>query len=269
MSVLTGVLRPMSAMLRLGAVNALHFRANVAVGVFSVLLQTVLLMTVWRAVYAGRDVVSDVPQDRAVAYAIFAVAIAHMVLPSRLSSLPDRVRMGTVATDVIRPIGVVTQNLAMTFGGVIGAVPGVVTGLVLGGLLGGLQAPASAGHAALFAVAVLLGLALSIVLNFAVSMVSFWTTDTRGPVYIYRTIASFGSGALVPLWFMPGGLSAVLELLPFQLQVFAPLQIWFGDVEPAAAVGVLGMQVLWLGLLTLLMIAIAHRALRKVVIHGG
>lgn len=257
------------AMVRLGAINALHFRANVFVSIVSVILQTVLLVTVWRAVYAGRASVADITEEQAVGYAVLAVVIGHLTLPWMLSSLPERVRMGTVAVDVIRPVGVIGQNLAMTFGSLAGALPGVAAGIATGWALGGLQPPASAPHAALFAVALLLGLVLSVILNFAVGLTSFWTTDTRGPFYIYRTLASFGSGALVPLWFMPAGLAAALSWLPFQLQVFGPLQIWFGELDLRGGVQLLGAQLLWIGVAGLITLAVARRALVKVVIHGG
>lgn len=254
-------------LLRLGARNALYFRANVIASVVGAALQTILLVTVWRVVYAGRDQVAGVTVDRAVAYAVLAVALTHVALPFRLSTLPERVRMGTIASDVIRPVGIVIQNLATTVGAIAGALPGLVAVITVGLLLGGLQPPASTAHLIAFLPSALLGLGMAIVANLTVSMVSFWTTDTRGAFYIYRTLASFCSGALVPLWFMPSVLVDVLEWLPFPLQIFAPLQLWFGDDRSVAPT--LLAQLGWLAALIAILILVRRQALRKVVVNGG
>ncbi|MFC7622929.1 ABC transporter permease [Microlunatus sp. GCM10028923] len=255
------------ALLRLGAANALFFRANVIASAVGAGLQTILLVTVWRVVYLGRDQVAGVTADRAVAYAVLALALTHLALPFRLSTLAERVRLGTIATDVIRPVGIVTQNLATTLGATAGALPGLLVVILLGAALGGIQPPAGPVQLVAFVPSALLGLALAMIANLTVSMVSFWTTDTRGAFYIYRTVAGFSSGALVPLWFMPAALTGVLQWLPFPLLIFAPLQLWFGDDRPVGTT--LLAQVGWLIVLTGILLLVRRQALRKVVINGG
>lgn len=261
--------RPAWAMVRLGAANALFFRANVVVSMIGVALQTVLLVTVWRSVYAGRGAVAGISEQQAVSYAILAMVLGQLALPRRLSSLPERVREGTIATDVVRPIGVVGQNLLQSFGAAVGAVPGAALGLVIAAALGGLTAPASGWAVLQTVITAALGWLLGTMLNLIISMVSFWTTDTRGPFYVYRAIASFASGALVPLWFMPGWLRPILDVLPFGLQIFNPLQLWFGERPLAGFVGVLAAQVGWLAVVAGLLWLVSSRALRRVVINGG
>ncbi|CAI9402463.1 ABC transporter permease [Aestuariimicrobium sp. T2.26MG-19.2B] len=257
------------AMVRLGAANALVFRANVVVSMLSVALQTVLLVTVWRAVYSGRHSVAGVTGERAVSYAVLGLVLGHLALPWRLSSLPERVREGTVATDIIRPVGVVGQSLLQSIGAAVGALPGVATALLLGALLGGLTMPATVSAAFGFMLTAALGWLIATLLNLVVSMVAFWTTDTRGPFYVYRAVASFASGALVPLWFMPDWLRPTLEALPFALQVFAPLQLWFSEQPLGGVGGVVLAQVGWLVVAALLTALVSWRALRTVVINGG
>ncbi len=261
--------RPLGSMVRLGAAHALTFRANLVVSLVSVALQTVLLVTVWRSVYAGRGTVAGITEDQAVSYAILAMVLGHLSLPWRLSSLPDRVREGTIAVDVIRPVGVVGQSLLQSLGSALGGVPGAVVGLVIGAALGGLSAPASGWAVVQVLITAALGWLLATLLNLAVSMVAFWTTDTRGPFYVYRAVAQFASGALVPLWFMPGWLRPILDGLPFGLQIFAPLQLWFGQAPLGGFSGVLAAQLGWLVAACGLVALISWRALRTVVINGG
>ncbi|MBB5979879.1 ABC transporter permease [Kribbella solani] len=257
------------SMIRLGAKNALFFRANVALSTVSVAFQAVLLVTVWRAVYSGRSHVAGISAADAVSYAVTAMLLWHVALPWQISSIPGRVHEGTIATDLIRPLGIVGQSLLQSVGGVVGAIPGAIAGLAIAFALGGLTPPATAGAMLGFLLTSALGWLLATMLNLAVSMVAFWTTDTRGPFYVYRAIASFASGALVPLWFIPASLRPLLDALPFGLQVFAPLQLWHGQVPLGGLWGVLAAQVCWLAATAAIVALITWRALRKVVINGG
>ncbi|MET9311106.1 ABC-2 family transporter protein [Kribbella sp. NPDC003505] len=247
----------------------MFFRANVALSMVSVALQTVLLVTVWRAVYTNRPAVAGISESDAVSYAVIAMLLWHVALPWQLSSIPERVREGTIATDLIRPVGVVGQSLLQSVGAIVGAIPGVVVGLALGLALGGLTPPATAAAFLGFLLTAALGWLLAALLNLAVSMVAFWTTDTRGPFYVYRAIASFASGALVPLWFIPASLRPFLDALPFGLQVFAPLQLWQGQQPLGGLASVLAAQLGWLAASTAVVALVSWRALRKVVINGG
>ncbi|WP_405060074.1 ABC-2 family transporter protein [Kribbella sp. NBC_01505] len=257
------------SMIRLGTKNALYFRANVVLSMLSVALQTVLLVTVWRAVYAGRGAVAGISEADAVSYAVIAMLVWHVALPWQLSSIPDRVREGTIATDLIRPVGVVGQSLLQSVGGTVGAIPGVVVGLAIALAMGGLTPPAGGVAFLGFVLTAALGWLIAALLNLAVSMVAFWTTDTRGSFYVYRAIASFASGALVPLWFIPSWLRPILDALPFGLQVFAPLQLWQGEAPLGGLWGVLAAQLGWLAAAAAIVALVTWRALRKVVINGG
>ncbi|TCC04257.1 ABC transporter permease [Kribbella soli] len=262
-------LRGTAAMVRLGAQSAFHFRVNIGISVVGACLQAALLVVVWRNVYANRQAVQGVDVDLAVQYAILSVAVAHLALPFRLSSLPERVRLGAIATDVIRPLGVTSQNLAHSVGEAAAALPGSVAALIVGWALGGISDPPDLWAGGLFVLSVGLGLLMAWTMNLTVAMIAFWTTDTRGAFYIYRTIATFCSGAIVPLWFMPERLAHILNALPFRFQVFGPLEIWFGQVTSDQSKQLLIQQVGWLALLLALLHLVASRALRVVVVNGG
>ncbi len=258
-----------AAMVRLGVQTALHFRTNVVISVVGVSLQTILFVTVWRNVYGERQSVQGVEVERAVGYAILAVAVTHLALPFRLSSLPDRVRIGAIATDVIRPLGIVGQNLAHSVGESVAALPGVASVILLGWTLGGLRAAASTEAMGLFIPSVMLGLLMTWILNLTVATVAFWTTDTRGTLYIYRTVTTFCSGAIVPLWFLPAPIGDVIQVLPFKFLVFVPLEIWFGQATVSQSAVLLAQQCGWLVVLLGLLFGVSRRALRVVVINGG
>lgn len=259
----------LKAYLRLGMAMAWRYRANVFANTILLALRVALLVTLWRAAYAGRASISGIGIEKSVEYAVMAAILGQLGLPNHLSTLPERVRSGLIATDVLRPVGVMAQNLTMTTGGLTAAVPGAVLAACVGGLMGGLRVPQDVATAMIFLVSAAAGWSLMAVLNQAIATVSFWTTDTRGPFYIYNAVATICSGALIPLWFMPPPIAGVLSWLPFQNQVFIPLQIWLGELSRGEAARALLVQLGWLAAAVVILGVVSRRALRVVVINGG
>jgi ABC-type uncharacterized transport system permease subunit len=59
-------------------------------------------------------------------------------------------------------------------------------------------------------------------------------------------------------------------LLPFQIQVFIPVSIYTGAIsEPAGIAGALGLQVFWIGALSLIAWFVWQHARRVVTVYRG
>jgi ABC-2 type transport system permease protein len=114
-----------------------------------------------------------------------------------------------------------------------------------------------------------LGIGNILTINLLVSMIAFWTLEIGGPMILYRFASAFLSGALIPLWFMPGWLQPIISGLPFQAQIYAPLSIWFGTRRGADLLGTLAVQLGWVLALVLLLHLVWRRAIHKVVVLGG
>lgn len=262
-------LRALAGMARSGARSGLVYRFDTAIGVISMAVQVVLIVVVWRTVYSGHGEVSGIDERTAVGYAVLAICFNTIITPWQFSSIPLRIRLGQIGVDLTRPIGLIGQSLAQTIGFMGARIPFGIAGLLTGLLLGGLVPPSSAGLFAIWLLSMALGVANVLLCNLIVSMIAFWTTDVGGPFMLYRFGAAFCSGALIPLWFMPTGLARLLEWLPFQAQMFAPLTIWFGEVRGIDVVFTLGVQALWVVVLAVVLHLVFARAVHKVVVQGG
>lgn len=245
------------------------FRASTWTGIVGCVLQVILVHLVWTAVYGGRDHVAGVAQGDAVTYAVLGVLTTTVFQPYMFDSLLGRLRTGAIAFDVMRPISAVPVAFARQVGGALGQVPAVAAALVVGLALGAIALPGNwlAGAASLLSLA--LGFAISLIVNFTVGLVGFWTLETGGAFLIYRMLAQFSSGALIPLWFMPDWLSGTLTLLPFSAQVFVPLSIYVDTAPGWHTARAIGLQLLWIAVLIALAALAWRRAIRRLVIFGG
>jgi ABC-type uncharacterized transport system permease subunit len=255
---------------RIGTRSVLAFRSEVIVGAVALLVRVVLVTLVWRAVYGDRTAVAGITRDYAVAYAVLAAVLGNIMNPWQFSNLQTRIKQGRVAIDLLRPIGLIPQTMAQQIGITISALPRAILAVGLGVLIGALALP-DAGPLGVvaFAVSALAGVVIALLANLIVAMTAFWTTEIGGALMIYRAVAQFASGALIPLWFMPHWLRACLEWLPFQAQIFVPLSIYFGRTSGWDVVGSIAGQLAWIAGLALIAELVWLRALRRVVVLGG
>lgn len=254
---------------RAGYRSVLAYRADLLFGVLGMAIQVVLTVVVWRVLYDGHDQVAGVGSSTAVAYAVLAASVQAIVMPWQFSSLPMRVRRGQVGVDIMRPRSLISQNLTQAVGTMAGRLPIGLAGLVTGLALGGVQAPRSPLDLVVSVVSMVLGIANIMIINLLVSMTSFWTLEIGGLLVLYRFASAFLSGALIPLWFMPGWLRPVIGWLPFQAQIYAPLSIWFGTLHGPGVLGTLALQLGWVLVLFGLLQLVWRRAVHKVVVLGG
>lgn len=262
------------AFARLQTLSGFAYRGNYLFSLIGLLLQIWLLRLVWTAVYddagaGATGAVNGIDLRTQIAYSTLAMVQLWVFNPWSFSSVPDRVRDGKVAVDLARPTRFLDQSVAAQIGVTVGLLPVGVLVLPVAILAGGARAPASLGAGFLYAVSLLLGFGILVLLGVIVGMTTFWTMEVGGFFMVYRMVSQFLAGGLVPLWFMPDWLRTITELLPFQTTTYTPLAIYLGRIEGSELVGALGLQLFWLLACWLLLRLIWSRALHRVVIQGG
>ncbi|MDT0319932.1 ABC transporter permease [Streptomyces millisiae] len=271
---------------RLGAhlgIARLHLRARLAYRgdflfrVLGLLLQVYLLALVWRAVYpdsgsAAAHGGQQVALATQLAYVTYASVQNWLLNPAGMdpTPIPQRVREGSVAIDLARPVAFPTQMLSAQAGAVLAGAPFALLALPFAVLAGGARAPASAGAALAYLLSMVPAVLNALLLAVVVSMVCFWTLEVVGVFIIFRVVGQFLAGALVPLWFMPSWLAELTRLLPFQTTTYTPVALYLGQVEGAGPVlAALAVSCGWTVALWLLMRLVWSRALHRVVVQGG
>ncbi|MFI7895550.1 ABC-2 family transporter protein [Streptomyces sp. Cmuel-A718b] len=248
---------------------ALTYRTAYLSSFAMMLLQIWLLTVVWKALYDGRAEVDGLGLTTMTAYATLTTLQYQLVSPWRSSPIDQRVREGKVAVDLLRPVGFPGQMLAGQLGWASAAVPVLLVALPFALLIGAGRAPASTAAGFAYPVALLGALLVNQLLGLLLGMVSFWTLEVSGALMAYRFVAQFFSGALVPLWFMPGPVRAAAEWLPFQATAYTPAAVYLGRIEGLGIVGALGVQLAWIGALGALAAFVWRRARRRVMSQGG
>lgn len=249
--------------------TALTYRADYLINFVGILVQVYLLRVVWTAVYDGRATVDGVPLATIIAYSTLAVVQHALFNPWNFSSIPQRVREGKIAVDLLRPVGFVSQAFAGQAGVTLALLPLMVLVTPLAILLGGMARPADTGAVFGYAASLALGYVISAQLAVVVGCLAFWTTELTGVFIIYRTTSQFLSGALVPLWVMPDWLQHIAQLLPFQATAYTPTAIYLGRLTGTDMLVGLAAQVGWVVVIAGIARLVWSRAVHRVVVQGG
>ncbi|HEY6960560.1 MAG TPA: ABC-2 family transporter protein [Gaiellaceae bacterium] len=221
------------------------------------------------AVYRHRTDVGGFDAADAVTYVWLAQSMIMTVYIFSWWELAWRIRDGSIATDLLRPLNPQRYWLAHDLGRapyhfLLRGVPP----FALGALVFELHWPTPLDAAAFF-----LSLALAVVVSFGFrfiyNAVAFWLLDFRGVVTLATTMVIFFSGMAVPLRFMPAALRDVCYALPFGSVIQTPADVWLGKRDGLALLGVLALQAFWAVALLGIGRVVLRRATRRVVVQGG
>ncbi|GAA2646605.1 ABC transporter permease [Nonomuraea recticatena] len=228
------------------------------------ILRAYVLIALWQARpgLAGYDVID------AVTFCFITQAfIGPMQLFGGGLTIPERIRSGDIALDLVRPASLQACSLAEDLGRAAYLL--LVRGIpptMLGALMFGIVFPTGAGQWAAFLASFLLAVLVSFAWRYLVALSVCWLTDDRGIATVSLVLTTFFSGMMVPLSIFPGWLGDLASALPWAAMVQVPADVYLDKADLADA---LAFQALWAAVL-LGLGALATQAIRhKVVIQGG
>ena len=240
-----------------------------AAGVFTNTIFGFIQAYILLAVFHNRAHVGTYDAADAVTYVWLAQALIMTVYAFGWTELALRIRDGSIATDLSRPLD--PQRYWLAFD--LGRAPyhlifrGVLP-FAVGALLFELHYPSPLDVVAFF-VSVVLAVVVSLGFRFLYNSAAFWLVDIRGVVTLSLTVSLFFSGMILPLTFFPAWLRTIAHALPFASIVQTPIDIWLGKHHGLALVGIIALQAVWAVVLLGLGRVTLRFGSRKLVIQGG
>jgi len=225
-----------------------------------------VLLAIWRSIMAASPEASPLPLHVLLTYALIAEVFASQL--SVRTTLAEALWQGGIATSFLRPMGLVAQFAAETSGRwAIDFALFSLPLLLVAPWLGVDPAPVSPTAGALFALSLLLSIAVGLAIDFLSSALtialeqSVWLIE-----YVRGALVGLLSGAVIPLVLWPWGMGDVLAWLPFAAMGWSPLAIYTGAGDPAR---LLAGQLAWALALWPLVLWVWSRNRERVVAYGG
>lgn len=247
------------------------YRLTYLINILSSFVFYLAIFFIWKAIYQNGSPASlGVSLGELKTYMLIALVMNSLVSYASEFRISGQIRMGNIATDLIHPVDFLKAHFFITLGcsimeGVIVMVFAVVFGLCIGDI----ALPASPVYLGLFVLSIAFSFVLKFLIVYIFALFSFWTTSMMGVVWLRRAVTEFFSGAIVPVMFFPDWLQKVSHFLPFEGIIHVPAYVFLGKFSYLGALQMLGVQLLWIGVLWAISQAIWRLALRKVTILGG
>jgi ABC-2 type transport system permease protein len=244
------------------------YRIEVFTEVGSLIVRVYLLRSLWTALYAQNIAPLNLPLHSMITYATVALLMSLILEVDGTRLIREKLREGTIATDLMKPISVPLYFFSDGFGQTMLHALLVIPSVLFALLLVHIDLP-SAPVFGVFLLSFALGYLVNFFVNFLMNAIAFWTLETFAVQLIVRWVSDLLSGQLIPLTFFPGIFGRIVFALPFAAIYSTPLLIYVGVIHPQDYARYLLIQVLWLALFGGLSRLVWQAASRRVVIQGG
>lgn len=234
------------------------------------IIAIIIMVAFWTAVYANQETLSGLTQAETLNY----IVLAQIFIPLANTSgtifyFGILMREGQMGIELLRPLdfqaATYVRNIAEVGVGLVVQIPLAIVAW----LLFHFQLPTDPLIWLAFIISLVLGNAVLFCFDWIVGCVSFYSTETWGLGVMRFSIATFFSGALVPLAMMPDWLQTIAAILPFSHALYVPVSLLSGITPLADMPRIWGIQLVYLLLLGLLSRWVFKVSVRKVTVQGG
>ncbi|MGE5672653.1 MAG: ABC transporter permease [Mycobacterium leprae] len=230
----------------------------------------VILVYFWKGVYGSATSIAGIGENQALNYILLAQVLVPTVRSGLTLEMGGLLVQGTIGIEMLRPLDLQVRYFvqSLTF---------VVTGFLreglpvalLGALVFGIHLPSDPRIWGAAALSMLLGMGTLFCFDWAFACLAFYTTESWGLHVLREGVATFFSGALIPLAMLPGWLRSVAVSLPFGQALYVPVSMLAGLTPVSQAPRIWMSQLLWLVGGALFSRLVFANAVRRVTVQGG
>lgn len=251
--------------------DVLQRRASLLMDRIGGLAFVLALYFFWDALLKGQDSFLGYSRPQMLSYVLAMNILRSFVFTGRGWELVHEISSGRLSNYLLRPVSYLGYCLSLDMAQKTIHVAAAV--LEVGTLIlvfhAPLYLPQSPGTWALFLAATVMSSLLFFLLEFLVSSLAFWTSESGGPLFCFELFLQFAAGTFFPLDVLPGWLQKALALTPFPYMVFFPLNIYLERADAVEAARILCIQAFWMGLFYVILRTAWQRGLQNYAAEGG
>ncbi|MHB2026151.1 MAG: ABC transporter permease [Elusimicrobiota bacterium] len=256
---------------RIALQNVLQRRSSLIMDRIGGVAVLVSLYYFWRALLAGRKEFLGYSGAQMLSYVLAMNVLRSFVMTGRGWELVGDISSGRIASYLARPMSYAGYSLALDLAQktVHGISALLEVGVFMAVVRPVLYVPRGPGAWIGFAAAALVSSALFFFMEFMVSSLAFWTSESGGPLFCFELFLQFASGAFFPLDVLPHAVRAVLNMTPFPYLVFFPISAYLGRLSGRQILRGIGILCAWLCAAAFLSAKLWSRGLESFAAEGG
>ena len=245
-----------------------NYRASLYMDILGSVIRVYIQVCIWNALLQlGVSVEQTIEQ--LVTYTVVAFLIDQITYNNVAQVLAQKVREGSIAIDLIRPVSLkwylFYQQFSENFFKLIFVgIPVVVVALMLWNIY-----VSNLYSFLLGIISLLLTISLSFLFQYSVGLLVFWLKDVTYTKLITVGVVELFSGSLIPLWFYPDGFREICNVLPFRFMVFEPISIFLGTYDIENCIRILVTQCIWVMVFNKISTIIWRKIQKNIAVQGG
>lgn len=237
------------------------------VGSFAVVLS---LYSFWAALLGSNRDFLGYTRAEMLTYSLTLNFLMSFVFTGRGWMLVGEIASGRISSYLVRPVSYPCYSLALDLAQkTVHAGSATLEIALLSLALGGLFLPHAPANWLLFALSAVAASLLFFFLEFTVSSLAFWTSESGGPLFCFELFVQFAAGAIFPLDVLPDALRKVLQSTPLPYMAYYPARILMGKVPFEDGLRLVGLELLWLAAAAGLAFLAWRRGVRSYAAEGG
>ena len=260
---------------RAGIQEAVVYRANFICFLIGEIMSAFIMYFVWKAVFlsSGSETFMGFTMEDMVVYLFITFLTGYLTYSDGAFAVGEEIVDGSIAARMIRPCSFEMCFLFQELGNRLISVSMIFVPMVAGVEIyryitcGELRF--NIVYFLLYIVSLLIAYMISFYFNVCYGFMAFFFKNLWGTTLIKETLVSFLSGAIVPLAFLPSGLAAVLNFLPFASLSYTPVMIYMGMYTYPQIAMRLGLQLFWMVVMFGVSKLIWRSAVKRLAVQGG
>ncbi|MFA6285255.1 MAG: ABC-2 family transporter protein [Parcubacteria group bacterium] len=242
------------------------YRLNIAAYAFGNIAELVALTVVWTIVYRNIDTIQGYSSNEMITYVVFAWFFSFLTTTYSFEQNVARdIHQGTLSSLLIKPqsyiryvMAVAVGRISIAFGIVI--IQGILVFLFFSDVL-----IFSVDLPTIFLLFFMLvaTFAINLFLSIIIGFIAFWTNEVFGLYYSLKVFAKFMSGTFFPIILLPVFFVKVCFFFPFAYTIYIPVQLYLGKISFAEGLRGFAIEVLWLGILYVIIRVLWKLGLKK------
>ena len=260
---------------RAGMQELVAYRANFICFFIGEIMSAFIMYFVWKAVFLSSDseTFMGFTMEDMVVYLFISFLTGYMTYSDGAFKVGEEVIDGSIAMRMIRPCSFEMCFLFQELGNRIISGAIIFAPMVIGvevyrfAVTGAVRF--QIGFFLLYLLSLIIAYMISFYFNVIYGFMAFFFKNLWGTTLIKETLVSFLSGGMIPLAFLPTGLAAVLNFLPFASLSYTPVMIYMGMYSVGEALWRIGLQLFWMLVMLGLSKLIWNSAVKRLAIQGG
>lgn len=185
--------------------------------------------------------------------------------------LTDQILQGKIVNGLLRPLSIFWDHIADNIiTKVIRLTVPLIIFIAVAQIFPTLFSPSlyEGSRIALAVISIICGAIIAFLTDAVLACLSFWIEDVHQIIGYHHLLYSFTSGIIIPFALLPSSIHTVFAFLPYRYIISAPVEILVASAQSTPASSLIGIQLIWIAILSLCLRLLWRKGLKVYAIPG-